>query len=273
MSHIWVPAQMSPGALDFPAPAIFTPGMNLIAARAVSWINAGLSFIYPECCQLCRQRRSGPAQGYVCDDCRSTVKWINAPFCSRCGLPFEGDINVDFECSKCQGEKFYFQSARSAVVARDKVLDVIHRYKYSRALWFEPFLSELLTRRAAPELRSGSWDFIVPVPLHPTKYREREFNQAERLARHLGRSAGIPVNTGVLSRVLPTRTQTQLSREERQVNMRRAFAVRPGQRLSGRNIVLIDDVFTTGATTNACARALVGAGAAQVCVWTVARGV
>ncbi len=107
--------------------------MNLIAARAVNWINAGLSFFYPEWCQLCRERRAGPRQGYVCDDCRASVQWIEPPLCRRCGLPFHGDINVAFECSHCQGEKLYFLSARSAVVARDKVLDVIHRYKYNRA--------------------------------------------------------------------------------------------------------------------------------------------
>jgi competence protein ComFC len=259
--------------MDFCAPGIFNPAMHLIAARAVSWINAGLSFVYPEWCQLCRKRRAGPARGYVCDDCRSNVKWIDPPVCSRCGVPFHGDINVSFECARCQGEKFYFQSARAAVAARDEVLNVVHRYKYSRALWFEPFLAELLTSRAVPALRSGSWDLIVPVPLHPTKYREREFNQAERLARRLSRSAEIPVNARVLRRVVPTRTQTQLSREERQENVRRAFSMRPGQRLSGKSIVLVDDVFTTGATTNACAQALVGAGAAQVCVWTVARGI
>ena len=152
------------------------------------------------------------------------------------------------------------------------VLEAIHRFKYSRALWFEPFLADLLVREAAPVLRGQPWDFIVPVPLHPLKLREREFNQAGRLAADLARAVNIPLNEKILRRVNPTATQTLLTREQRAVNMKNAFAGRPGARLAGKRIVLVDDVFTTGATTSACAQALRGAGAAEVCVWTVARG-
>jgi ComF family protein len=168
--------------------------------------------------------------------------------------------------------ELHFRSARAAVVAGHLVLDVVHRYKYQRALWFEPFLADLLVRAARPVLTSENWDMIVPVPLHPLKKREREFNQAERLARALGATTGTPVHTRVLRRVESTRTQTLLSREQRAANVRNAFAVRPGCQLDGQSIILVDDVLTTGATTNACARALQKAGAGEVCVWTVARG-
>ena len=150
---------------------------------------------------------------------------------------------------------------------------MIHRYKYSRALWFEPFLADLLIRAAAAELTSTKWDAIVPVPLHPTKERDREFNQAQRLASCLSRATGIRLNDDWLRRVEPTRTQTLLTRAERAANVRRAFVAQPGLRLNGERIVLIDDVFTTGATTSACARVLKAAGAGDVCVWTVARGI
>jgi ComF family protein len=151
------------------------------------------------------------------------------------------------------------------------MLDVIHRYKYSRSLWFEPFLAGLLIASAAPALAAEAWDFIVPVPLYPVKKREREFNQAERLATRLGRAANIPVNTSLLRRVKPTVTQTTLSREERAGNVRGAFAFCGRQKLRREKIVLVDDVMTTGATTNACARALRRAGAGEICVWTAAR--
>jgi ComF family protein len=169
--------------------------------------------------------------------------------------------------------ELHFCSARSAVVARDTVLEAIHRYKYHRALWFEPFLAELLISRAQPELAGGRWDWLVPIPLHPAKEREREFNQAERLARRLSAAARIPVNHRLVRRVVPTRTQTQLTREERRANVRNAFAMCPGERLNGERLVLLDDVFTTGATASACARVLRTAGAGDVCVWTVARGI
>jgi ComF family protein len=112
----------------------------------------------------------------------------------------------------------------------------------------------------------------VPVPLHPVKQREREFNQAGRLATHLSKAAEIPLNNNLLHRVMPTATQTLLTREQRAANMRGAFASDGDAGLDGERIVLVDDVFTTGATTDACAKVLKTAGAGEVCVWTVARG-
>jgi len=153
------------------------------------------------------------------------------------------------------------------------VLEAIHRYKYQRHLWLEPFLAGLLIAAAGPALRGGGWDGLVPVPLHPFKEREREFNQAARLARRLSRATNIPLVDRMLLRVVATETQTHLSRESRARNMNNAFAVRPGLPVQGRRLVLVDDVFTTGATTSDCARALTSAGAAEVCVWTVARGI
>jgi competence protein ComFC len=247
--------------------------MSAVTNTVISWFDAGLGLVYPEVCQLCGDARATAREGYVCAGCRAEARFVEQPFCRRCGLPFEGEITQPFECSNCREREWHFQSARSSVVARGKVLEVVHRYKYQRALWFEPFLAELLVSRAEPELRQEKWDWIVPVPLHRTKEREREFNQAERLAGHLSTATGIPVNHRLLRRVLPTRTQTLLSREERLANVRKAFALRRGSTLNAERIVLVDDVFTTGATTDACAQVLGKAGAGEVCVWTVARGI
>lgn len=236
------------------------------------WLEAGLSFVYPQVCQCCEAREATAREGYVCLQCRSRVKWIVPPRCERCGLPFQGALTETFECANCRDMELFFSHARSAVAARGVVLDVIHQYKYHRALWFEPFLAELLVREAAPALRPSRWDWLVPVPLHPAKENEREFNQAERLARPLARATGIPLRSRVLKRVAPTRTQTRLSREERADNMRRAFRLNAAADLEGKRVVLVDDVLTTGATTSACARVLREGGAADVCVWTVARG-
>jgi competence protein ComFC len=237
------------------------------------WIEPGLAWFYPPVCQLCEAQRATPAEGFVCGKCWSQVRFIKPPFCERCGLPFAGEITGAFECSNCRDMELHFCSARSAVTARGVVLDVIHRYKYSQALWFEAFLAGLFLREALPALRGESWDLIVPVPLHPTKQREREFNQAERLARPLARALGVPLNTRLVRRVRPTRTQTLLSKGQRAENVQRAFAVRPHRRLQGERVILVDDVLTTGATTSACAGVLRAAGAGEVCVWTVARGI
>jgi ComF family protein len=246
--------------------------MTVRAANFRDWLNAGLAFFYPEACQICGHRRASPRQGLVCADCWAQVHFIQPPFCKHCGLPFEGDLTTPFECVNCRELELHFCSARSAVAARGVVLEVIHRYKYRRALWFEPFLADLLARQAAPVLQTAGWNLIVPVPLHPARMREREFNQAERLANHLGAALRIPVNKNLLRRVVPTRTQTLLTRQQRADNVRNAFVMRDHRRLPARRVIVVDDVFTTGATTSACARVLLAAGADEVCVWTVARG-
>jgi competence protein ComFC len=235
-------------------------------------LDVGLAFFYPETCQLCRAEHATPGDGYVGAQCRSRVQFIQPPFCERCGLPYPGDLTTPFECTNCREMELHFSSARSAVVARDVVREAVHRYKYQRALWFEPFLAGLFLRKARPVLQETRWDIIVPVPLHSLKQREREFNQAGRLAGHLSAATGIPLNAKLLQRVRPTATQTLLTRQQRAANMRGAFAVRPGAGLDGERVVLVDDVFTTGATTSACAEVLLAAGAGEVCVWTIARG-
>ena len=244
----------------------------LLQQNVKRWLNTGLALLYPEVCQLCKAEPATPREGFVGPKCWSQVRFIRAPFCERCGLPYEGDLTTSFTCTNCYDLKLHFTFARSAVVAKTVTLEVIHRFKYSRALWFENFLADLLIREAAPALREQRWNLIMPVPLHPLKEREREFNQSAPMARRLGRATNLPCDEKTLRRTRPTVTQTHLSRDKRAENIKSAFAVRPGASLSGRRIVLVDDVLTTGATTNDCARALRDAGAEEVCVWTVARG-
>ncbi|MBM3879793.1 MAG: ComF family protein [Verrucomicrobia bacterium] len=242
---------------------------------AKTWLEAALGFLYPAWCQMCDAERATAEQGYVCARCRArpdAIRYVEPPYCERCGLPYAGDYALPFECGNCRTLDLCFSQARAAVVATDFMLDVIHRYKYHRALWFEPFLSELLLRQATPALAAEPWDLIVPVPLHPVRQRQREFNQAERLGARLSRACGIPLATGCVRRVAPTRTQTTLNRAQRAANVRGAFACRARAPLAGARVVVFDDVLTTGATTSACARALRASGAREVCVWTLARG-
>ncbi len=235
-------------------------------------LDAGLNLFYPAVCQICREQRATSAESYICGDCRTKVRVIDGAFCSKCGIPYDGAITSEFECAECKDVDLKFDAARAAVRVNAFMLDVVHRYKYARALWFEQYLGELLVQAAVPELCKEHWDFIVPVPLHPVKQREREFNQAERLAKYLGRAANIPVNTFILKRIQPTQSQTTLSREERADNVRKAFALRGPVDVKEKSIVIIDDILTTGATTSACAGILKKAGASRIQVWTVARG-
>lgn len=244
--------------------------MRALAATVRDGMETALGFLYPNVCQFCQNNSATQREGYVCAACWTQVRFIRAPFCERCGLPFEGDITTAFECTNCRDLEFHFTSARSAVVAKTLVLEAIHRFKYSRALWLENFLADLLIREAVPVLKDQGWDAVVPVPLHPVKLRDREFNQAEILARRLATALKIPLETEVLRRKVATVTQTFLTRELRAKNMTNAFIAMP--KLRGKKAIIVDDVFTTGATTGACAKALRAMGATEICVWTVARG-
>jgi ComF family protein len=140
-------------------------------------------------------------------------------------------------------------------------------------MYFGPHLVNWLVEAAKRWIDWGEIDGIVPVPLHPRKQRQREFNQAEYLAAGLGRAVKVPVLKRGVRRVKDTSTQTKLDAEARARNMRDAFAVRDPTVFAGKRLVLLDDVFTTGATLNSCAKTLRGAGAREVIALAVARGV
>ena len=235
-----------------------------------------MGLLYPRVCQICRTESVRQEEGYVCERCRTKwgggIRWIEPPVCYRCGQPYPGMITVPFRCWGCRDLDLRFSRARAAVLATDLILEVLHRYKYNRAVWFEPFLRSLWLSRVVPAAEEEQWDGIVPVPLHPVRERERGFNQAERLADWLSQETGIPVYRDAVRRVRYTPSQTQLSRQERIRNVRGAFG--PGRRIDqvqGKRILVVDDVLTTGSTCSACAEVLRKAGAADVDVWTLAR--
>jgi len=267
---------VSPTAPEAVRPAVPGEGSGGRWPGLRAWADAVLALVYPNVCELCGAERAGRAEGYVGALCRGrpgALRRIRAPFCDRCGLPFAGDVGGAFVCANCADLDLQFDSARAAVVATAFLLDVVHRYKYGGGTWFEPFLAGLLVEAAAPELGRESWDWLVPVPLHPLRERERGFNQSDRLARQLARATGIPVGSGLVRRVGATETQALLDRRDRAKNVARAFAVPRPSALAGCRVVVVDDVLTTGSTTSAVAAVLRQAGARAVTVWTVARGV
>lgn len=235
-------------------------------------LEKALSLIFPETCQFCREQVAAFRDGYVCAQCWQRLRFVRHPFCDRCGLPYDGDIVSTFRCSNCEGQSLDFNAARAAVVANEFSLGLIHRYKYSGWLWLEKVLADLLWDQLGTlGVRSG-WDLVVPVPLHRTKQREREFNQAERMGAIMADRMGVPFDRRVLKRVAPTDSQTMLSRSQRRKNVGRAFGVGCQRDLRGVRVMLVDDVLTTGATTSACSRVLRRLGAVEIMVATVVRG-
>ena len=232
---------------------------------------AGLSLLFPEVCQFCRACFAGVDEGFVCAACRKRFRFVEHPFCDVCGSPFEGEGLSAFRCGNCQQARYIFQAARSAVVVNEFSLEVIHHYKYYGMVWLDDVLADLLWKQlVALELRTG-WDLVVPVPLHWTRLREREFNQAEKIGQKIAERLDVPLAADALKRIAPTVSQTTLSRRQRIENVRGAFAAGKHAQLQDKRVMVVDDVFTTGATTDACARVLKSMGAGEIWIFTVAR--
>lgn len=201
--------------------------------------------------------------------------FVEAPFCNTCGMPFahdHGGMAVDgMLCASCLADEPQFDRARSAVIYNDASRKLILGFKYGDKLHvIKTFTPWLL--RAGQELLAEC-DAIVPVPLHRKRLWQRRFNQSSLLAAALAKTTGKPHLPHALLRVKSTVPQKGLCRNERQRNVAGAFAVDPAQKntLNSKTVLLIDDVFTSGATLNACARVLRQAGAEKVFVLTLAR--
>lgn len=240
---------------------------------ALAALKSALDLLYPRNCQVCATPQAETDAGVLCAKCAADVPWITAPCCEQCSLPFAGEVVGTFRCGYCAELDFRFSRAVAACRAKGVARTALIEFKYNRQMYFGPHLAEWLLTAARQRLDWAMLDVIVPVPLHPRKKRERQFNQAEYLAAAVGQAFDRPVWPRALRRVKDTPTQTRLSAERRRANLRGAFVVRQPDGVAGRRVVLVDDVFTTGTTLDACARVLRVAGAQDVVVLTVARGV
>lgn len=201
------------------------------------------------------------------------LNFIDAPFCGRCGVPFSFDMGAGAVCAACLSAPPLYERARSALVYDEGSKGAILAFKHGDRLEAVPAFVPPM-RRAGAELL-GQADYIVPVPLHRWRLLRRRYNQAALLAFALGRAAGIGVLPDALARSRATRSQGHLNSSQRAANVRKAFGVRPSMaaRIAGKRLLLIDDVYTTGATVNECAAVLMKAGARAVDVLTLARAV
>jgi ComF family protein len=232
-------------------------------ARAIRW---GVDALLPPRCLICGRTVESEA---LCADCWRDVRFLARPVCEACGVPFEADPGPGALCGACAGEPPVFARARAAFVYDEASRDLILGFKHGDRTDAAPAFGAWLARAGAELLADA--DVMVPVPLHWTRLFARRYNQAALLARAVGERSGIPVEAGLLARRRRTPAQGKLSPSARERNLRGAIAVPKKARVAGRRILLIDDVLTTGATANACARALVAAGASAVDVLTLAR--
>ena len=239
--------------------------------------DALLSVVLAPRCAVCDGVLDEPLSGPVCSACWSRVHFITPPVCDRCGdpLPAWRDISQQTSrCPRCRRAALHVDRGRTIGEYDGALRAIIHALKYQKRRSLARRLAALMRDRGAEVLHGADW--IVPVPLHPRRRRHRGFNQAEDLARHLG----LPVRAWLVRRH-HTRPQVELPASQRHRNVRHAFEVKRRRwshpfdggdlRLSGRCVVLVDDVSTTGATLEACARVLKQAGVREVRALTAAR--
>ncbi len=205
----------------------------------------------------------------LCAACWKAIHFVERPFCARCGAPFDVPVEEGTLCGQCLGGPPLYEKARSAVLYDDAIKPILLRFKHADRLHPVPALAAWMVRAGA-ELWAEA-DLIVPVPLHRWRLLKRRYNQAALLAQAVGKNLDKKVAVDLLVRRRASESQGRKNRKERRENVAGAFALRPGADVVGKKIVLIDDVLTSGATVEECARVLLSAGAATVSVVTLAR--
>lgn len=255
--------------MDYPSKKSFTNKLNI---KGLS-LNAIKDIFFPRSCIQC----SGPVEEspyqYICKTCAQFLTLAYPPNCKICGYPFLVDKILSKNCPHCADLKPNYSRGYTLCLAKKTGRQLIHNLKYNNGLYLMKDLRSIIQQ--LPHLKKICQEAIlVPIPLHPTKLRERGFNQSQALAQVLQKtlSANIQIEN-TLIRTRFTQSQTLLSREQRKVNIRNAFALSPNIKLDfKKKYILVDDVFTTGSTANACAKVLKNAGIHTIELITLGHG-
>lgn len=224
--------------------------------------------LYPTYCQICEQRTTE----VICEECEPLFLPQSGTYCQRCAEQVHHSVLTEHGCVYCQKETFYFSYVVVGYVMNPHLRHVIHRFKYAKGLYLLPFLSRCLLGAFQDEristLSPEQW-VMTSVPVHPIRERERGYNQAHLLATAVAPKVSFPYEE-LLNREYHTTHMAGLNKKERAEKIQSAFSVKPEVDIP-KNILLIDDVFTTGATSNGCTKVLKKAGAERVIVVCLAR--
>lgn len=237
-----------------------------------SFLYSFSDFFFPPQCLLCKISFTPENSRYFCNKCYDGFSFIKSPVCEKCGLPFQTQEGEDHLCGQCITGKHFFDNARSLGTYNGTLRKALHGFKYNeRSLLSKP-LAHMFAEYEGSLLNQKKYDAIVPVPLHPKRLRRRGYNQALILAKAAGKTWDIKVDTRSLERIKWTTPQTVLSKNERQKIIRGSFNCCP-EKIKDKNLLIVDDIYTSGSTVNECARILKKNGALKVDVLTFARTV
>lgn len=226
------------------------------------------NFLFPQACCLCGEARATSPHGF-CSSCFFELPPLVQPHCPCCALPFISDEGGNHLCGDCLLDPPPFQWTAAAGLYQGNLRQAIHQFKFAGRFQLAASLAGLILDAAKNSIEDFSPHLLVPVPLHFERLRDRTYNQSLLLARALGQQLEITVPSRLLTRVRPTLSQQSLPAKERHKNLAGAFDVQGD--ISGRRIILIDDVMTTGSTARECARILMRHGAEQIAVVVAAR--
>ena len=229
--------------------------------------------IFPPRCAACGNLLERHDSLPFCPSCLEGIHFIRSPLCHRCGVPFPVSDGDDHLCGDCLIAEKPYAVARSVGRYEDTLLTAIHRFKYRGKTGIGEVLGGLMADFAGRIWDMRVFERIIPVPLHRNRLRERGFNQAVILARNISKRFDIPLDFTSLRREIFTPPQVGLGKEARSANVHNAFTVSHPERIAGRKILLVDDVYTTGSTLEECSRVLIRAKAETVALLTLARAV
>lgn len=226
-----------------------------------SLINA----FFPHLCYGCRNKIP---QGYLCDECFEKIEFLHPPLCKLCAKPIND--NVTLLCKDCRGSDPGYQRIISAVFYREPLVNLIHQFKYKHCDYLGPWLAQLLIAYLTKSGETLAWtDLITYVPLHKENLKIRGYNQSRILAKELSKHFQIPLVDDIIIEIKTKQAQASIKRENRKDNVSGIF--KAGNNIFGKNIILIDDIFTTGSTLSECAKVLKEAGAKKITVITLAK--
>ena len=235
-----------------------------------------LDLIYPRWCKICDIRLSQGSIVCFCKSCWDEIKFINPPYCKKCGIPYPLAQNSDsFVCGNCINNKSYISKIRAIGIYDGVLRKAIHEFKYKGKSKLGFHLANLMIKKIKENQEIIEFlkdvSFIIPVPLHRSKLKEREYNQSEILANLISKEIDIPVENNIIKRIKVTRPQSELKEEERQKNVKGVFEVKRNEKIEGKILLLIDDIVTTGATVEECAKVLIKSGANEIRVLSLSR--
>jgi ComF family protein len=254
---------------------------HAVGARLRGVADALASVIFPAPCRICGETLDNASRIPICRRCLASLERMTGPACDRCGGPMVSSVPLETSaaplCHICRRGLYDFDFARSYGVYGSAMARAIILLKYHAVFplggWFARRLEEVVDEAARERPEIFAADVVVPVPVHRSRLRERGYNQAELIARPLAKRLNLPFQACLLVRTKPRPDKLRLTMRERWRTVRGAYATQEGIRVDNLRVLLVDDVLTTGATLDACSRALRRAGAAQVVALTVARAV